>query len=129
MQPRRQQIIDYIDWLERQLSTLQVRVQLNAPMDADEVKAFGADEVIVATGSQPDMKGFQRGLPQFDALPGVERGAVWSAEDVMAKRASLGRRVILLDETANWKGTGTAIAMAEQGHAVTLVTGGSGCHG
>jgi hypothetical protein len=91
LQPRRQQIIDYIDWLERQLSTLQVRVQLNAPMDADEVKAFGADEVIVATGSQPDMKGFQRGLPQFDALPGVERGAVWSAEDVMAKRASFGQ--------------------------------------
>jgi translation initiation factor 1 (eIF-1/SUI1) len=35
----------------------------------------------------------------------------------------LGKRVILLDETANWKGTGTAIAMAEQGHVVTLVTG------
>jgi 2,4-dienoyl-CoA reductase-like NADH-dependent reductase (Old Yellow Enzyme family)/thioredoxin reductase len=122
-QPRRQQIIDYIDWLERQLTKLQVEVKLNAPMDADEVKAFGADEVIIATGSQPDMKGFQRGLPQFDALPGVERGSVWSAEDVMAKRASLGKRVILLDETANWKGTGTALAMAEQGHEVTLVTG------
>lgn len=122
-QPRRHQIIDYIDWLERQLTKLQVEVKLNAPMDADEVKAFGADEVIIATGSQPDMKGFQRGLPQFDALPGVERGNVWSTEDVMAKRASLGRRVILLDETANWKGTGTALAMAEQGHEVTLVTG------
>ena len=122
-QPRRQQILDYIDWLERQLTKLQVQVRLNAPMDGDEVKAFGADEVIVATGSQPDMKGFQRGLPQFDALPGVERGNVWSAEDVMAKRASVGKRVILLDETANWKGTGTALALAEQGHAITIVTG------
>ncbi len=122
-QPRRQQILDYIDWQERQLTRLQVQVMLNAPMDADEVKAFGADEVIIATGSQPDMKGFQRGLPEFDALPGLERGQVWSAEDVMAKRAALGKRVILLDETANWKGTGTALAMAEQGHQVTLVTG------
>jgi 2,4-dienoyl-CoA reductase-like NADH-dependent reductase (Old Yellow Enzyme family)/thioredoxin reductase len=123
LQPRRSQIIDYIDWLERQLTKLQVRILMNSPMDADEVKAFAADEVIVATGSQPDMKGFQRALPQFDALPGVERGQVYSAEDVMAKRATLGKRVVLLDETANWKGTGTAIAMAEQGHEVTVVTG------
>jgi 2,4-dienoyl-CoA reductase-like NADH-dependent reductase (Old Yellow Enzyme family) len=123
LQPRRQQINDYIDWLERQVTKLQVRILMNAPMDADDVKAFAADEVIVAAGSQPDMKGFQRWLPQFDALPGVERGHVFSAEDVMAKRASLGKRVIMLDETANWKGTGTAIWMAEQGHEVTVVTG------
>jgi 2,4-dienoyl-CoA reductase-like NADH-dependent reductase (Old Yellow Enzyme family) len=123
MQPRRHQIIDYIDWLERQLTKLQVRVQTNSPMDADEVKAFGADEVIIATGSQPDLKGFQRWLPHFDALPGVENGNVYSAEDVMAKRASLGRSVILLDETANWKGAGTAIHLAEMGLNVTVVTG------
>jgi 2,4-dienoyl-CoA reductase-like NADH-dependent reductase (Old Yellow Enzyme family) len=123
MQPRRGQIIDYINWLERQLNRLQVRVLLNTPMDADEVKSFGADEVIIATGSQPDGAGFQRGLPHFDALPGVDRGGVWSAEDVLAKRATLGKRVILLDETSNWKGTGTALWMAEQGHAVTVVTG------
>jgi hypothetical protein len=56
-------------------------------------------------------------------LPGIERGNVWSAEDVMAKRARLGKRIVLLDETANWKGTGTAIWLAEQGHDVTVVTG------
>ena len=123
LQPRRQQIIDYIDWLERQLTKLQVKVELNRPMDADDVKSFGADEVIMATGSQPDLGGFQRWLPHHDKLPGVERGHVFSAEDVMAKRATLGKRVILLDETANWKGTGTAIWMAEQGHEVTIVTG------
>jgi 2,4-dienoyl-CoA reductase-like NADH-dependent reductase (Old Yellow Enzyme family) len=123
LQPRRHQIIDYIDWLERQLTQLQVRVLMNSPMDADEVKAFAADEVLIATGSQPDLKGFQRALPQLDILAGVELGQVYSAEDVMAKRATLGKRVLLLDETANWKGTGTAIWMAEQGHAVTIVTG------
>ncbi len=40
----------------------------------------------------------------------------------MAQRAQLGKRVVLLDETANWKGAGTAIQMAEQGHQVTMVT-------
>ncbi|NJM29668.1 MAG: FAD-dependent oxidoreductase [Rhizobiales bacterium] len=123
LQPRRQQILDYIDWLERQLNKLQVRVLLNSPLDADEAKAIGADEIIVATGSSPDGKGFQRWMPEHDSLPGIERGNVWSAEDVMSRAASLGHRVILLDETANWKGTGTALAMAEAGHKVTVVTG------
>ncbi len=123
LQPRRHQIIDYLDWFEGQLSKLQVKVLLNTPLDADEVKAMGADEVIIATGSMPDGKAFQRNLPEFDALPGVERGNVWSAEEVMGRSARLGKRVIVLDETANWKGGGTAVHLAEQGHEVTVVTG------
>jgi 2,4-dienoyl-CoA reductase-like NADH-dependent reductase (Old Yellow Enzyme family)/thioredoxin reductase len=123
LQPRRSQIIDYIEWLERQINKLQVRVLMNAPLDADEVRAIGADEVIVATGSQPDGKGFQRWMPEHDALPGIERGNVWACEDVMGRSAQLGKRVVLLDETANWKGTGTALAMAEVGHDVVVVTG------
>ncbi len=121
--PRRHQIIDYIDWFERQLTRLQVKVLLNTPLDAEEAKAIGADEIIVATGSLPDGKAFQRAMPEHDALPGIERGNAWSAEDVMGRAARLGSRVILLDETANWKGAGTAMQMAEAGHEVTIVTG------
>ena len=121
--PRRHQIIDYIDWFERQLTRLQVRILLNTPLDAEEAKAIGADEIIVATGSLPDGKAFQRAMPEHDALPGIERGNAWSAEDVMGRAARLGSRVILLDETANWKGAGTAMQMAEAGHEVTIVTG------
>lgn len=123
LQPRRHQIIDYLDWFERQLTKLQVKVMLNTPLDVDEIKAFGADEVIVATGSLPDGKAFQRAMPHHDSLPGIARGNAWSAEDVMGRAARLGKRVILLDETANWKGAGTALYMAEAGHIVTIVTG------
>ena len=123
LQPRRHQIIDYLDWFERQLARLQVKVMLNTPLDAGEVKAFGVDEVIVATGSLPDGKAFQRAMPEHDSLPGIGRGNAWSAEDVMGRGACLGKRVILLDETANWKGAGTALYMAEAGHMVTIVTG------
>ena len=121
--PRRQQIVDYIDWLERQLNRLQVKVLLNTPLDADEVRAMDADAVILATGSLPDGKAFQRAMPEHDALPGLERGNVATAEDVMARIARPGRRVIVLDETANWKGGGTALLLAEAGHEVTVVTG------
>ena len=121
--PRRHQIIDYLDWFERQLTRLQVKVLLNRPLDAEEANSFGADEVIIATGSQPDGKAFQRAMPECDSLPGIERGNAWSAEDVMGRTARLGKHVMLLDETANWKGAGTALYMAEAGHEVTIVTG------
>jgi 2,4-dienoyl-CoA reductase-like NADH-dependent reductase (Old Yellow Enzyme family)/thioredoxin reductase len=122
MQPRRQQILDYLDWQERQLTRMQVEVRLNTPVDADDVKAFGADLVVVATGSQPAGDGYQRALPHLDRLPGIERGNVCSAEEIMARQARPGRRVVLLDEGANWKGAGTALALAEAGHEVTIVT-------
>ena len=102
---------------------MQVKIILNTPLDAGEVEAFGADEVIVATGSLPDGKAFQRAMPEYESLPGIARGNAWSAEDVMGRGARLGKRVILLDETANWKGAGTALYMAEAGHVVTIVTG------
>lgn len=120
--PRRHQIIDYLDWFERQLAKLQVKVLLNTPLDSEEAKAMGADVVIVATGSLPDDKAFQRAMPEHDALPGIERGNVASAEDVMARIARPGKRVIVLDETANWKGAGVALTLAEADHEVTVVT-------
>src|SRR5262249_10277202 len=55
-------------------------------------------------------------------LPGIDRGNVWSAEDVMAGSARLGDRVVLLDDGGNWRGCGTAWKIAEQGKKVFLVT-------
>jgi 2,4-dienoyl-CoA reductase-like NADH-dependent reductase (Old Yellow Enzyme family) len=122
MQPRRSQILELLEWYERQLARLNVDVRLNAPMDGDEIKAFGADSVLLATGSQPAMSGFQRGLPQQDRMAGVGLPNVWSVEDVMGKLARPGKRVILVDDTGDWRGGGTAWYLAEQGHQVTIVT-------
>lgn len=122
LQPRRQQIMDFLDWYARQLEKLQVKVLLNTYFESEDIAAFGADEVIIATGSQPNAHGFQRAIPHFDEIPGLEHGNVWTAEDVMSRSARLGRRVLVLDEGANWKGAGTALHLAEQGHEVTLVT-------
>jgi len=120
MQPRRAQILDLIDWYERQLSKLQVEVRFGAYVEAEDVAGEGADHVIVATGSLPADGAFQRALPQFDAIPGG--GTALSAEAVMAREARPGRRVIVLDDGGNWKGCGTAWKLAEDGHDVTLVT-------
>ncbi|MEJ1999524.1 MAG: FAD-dependent oxidoreductase, partial [Maritimibacter sp.] len=122
LQPRRAQITDLIAWYGRQLDKLGVTVQFNSYMEADEIAAFGADVVILATGSLPPETGFQKALPQVDELPGIERGNVWSAADVMGRAARLGQRVVLLDEGGHWKGIGTAWHLAEAGHDVTIVT-------
>jgi len=122
MQPRRGQIIDLLDWYARQLSQLGVEVRLNTFHDADEIKEFAADVTVLATGSFPTDTGFQKAIPHVEKLPGIELGSVYSAEDVMARRARLGKRVILLDEGGNWKGCGTAWKLAEDGHEVILVT-------
>lgn len=122
MQPRRGQILDLLDWYERQFERLQVRLHLNTYADADDIRALAPDAVVLATGSLPDEEGFQRWLPGKDRLPGIELGNVWSPEDVMRRAATLGETVILCDEGGNWRGLGTAWALAERGHRVTIVT-------
>lgn len=121
-QPRRAQIIDLLDWYERQLEKLGVDVRLNTYMEADEVVAHGADSVILATGSLPAETGFQKALPSIETLPGIERGGVWPIEAVMGRQAKLGKRVLVLDEGGGWRGCGTAWKLAEDGHDVTILS-------
>jgi NADPH-dependent 2,4-dienoyl-CoA reductase/sulfur reductase-like enzyme len=122
LQPRRSQITEFIEWYERELARLDVRVQINQPMFADDIEAFGADVVVMATGSQPAGTGFQRQLPLQHRLPGVGLAGVMSIEDVIAHRERPGRRVVLVDDLGDWRGGGTAWFLAERGHEVVIVT-------
>ncbi len=122
MQPRRAQILDLMNWYERQFTKLGVTLRLNTFLDEAEIAAHPADTVVLATGSLPDETGFQRWLPQEPTLPGIEKGGVWSPEAVMRREARLGASVVLYDEGSNWRGVGTAWALAEQGREVTIVT-------
>ncbi len=121
MQPRRAQILDLLDWYERQFDRLGVTLRLNTFLDADEIADHPADMVILATGSLPDETGFQRWQPREPRLPGIDAG-VWSPEAVMRREARLGDAVVVYDEGGNWRGVGTAWTMAEQGIKVTIVT-------
>ena len=122
LQPRRSQITELIEWYERELERLDVQVQVNSPMFADDIAAFGADHVVMATGSQPSGTGFQRQLPLQAELPGVHLPSVSSIEDVLTHQARPGRRVVLIDDTGDWRGGGTAWWLAERGHEVVMVT-------
>ena len=121
-QPRRAQILDLLDWYERQFTQLGVTLRLNTFLDTDEISAHSADTIILATGSLPDESARQRWAPDLGPLPGLDLGGVWSAEAAMRREARLGDHVILYDEGGNWRGVGTAWTLAERGHQVTLVT-------
>jgi 2,4-dienoyl-CoA reductase-like NADH-dependent reductase (Old Yellow Enzyme family)/NADPH-dependent 2,4-dienoyl-CoA reductase/sulfur reductase-like enzyme len=122
LQPRRAQILDLLGWYESELARLNVDLRLNTCVDPDDLAAFNADHIAIATGSLPDPDGVQRAMTHLPRLPGMETGTVYSPEDILTRAARPGPRVIVLDEGGNWRGCGTAWWLAEQGHAVTLVT-------
>lgn len=123
-QPKRGEIAQLLVWYyEPQLQKLQVKVLLDTEMDAEEIKAFGADAVVLATGSRPCDTGFQRALPHVDRLPGVDQDNVFSVNDVLSGEATPGHRVLLLDDINGWwPASGTALYLAQRGHEVTVVT-------
>jgi 2,4-dienoyl-CoA reductase-like NADH-dependent reductase (Old Yellow Enzyme family)/thioredoxin reductase len=120
--PRRGQITELMGWYLRQFEKLGVDVRYFSPMDEQDIAEFGADEVVLATGSMPDGLGKQRWLPEAGELPGLAHGKVFSCEEVFRDQAVLGKAVIVLDEGGNWRGTGTAWHLADKGHEVTIVT-------
>ena len=120
--PRRGQITELITWYLRQFVKLGIEVRYFSPMDEQDILEFGADEVVLATGSMPDGLARQRWLPEAEQLPGLENGHVYACEEVLRDQAELGKRVVVLDEGGNWRGTGTAWHLADKGHEVTIVT-------
>ncbi|WP_306152059.1 FAD-dependent oxidoreductase [Roseovarius sp. MMSF_3281] len=121
-QPRRGQILELLDWYVGQFTKFGVDVKFNTFIDAEDVEMYGADEVIIATGSLPPETGFQRWLPQRDTLDGLGNGNVCSAEDIMRRAVVPGKRVVVIDEGGHWRGCGTAWFLAERGHEVYIVT-------
>ena len=128
LQPSRGQITDLLAWHGRQLAALGVDVRLGVEATAEAVAAFGADEVVVATGSRPARAGFQRALPMVDRLLGVDGADVVAIHDVLdgTATARIGRRVLVLDDLNDWRGLGTALDLAESGHEVTIADRGRG---
>ncbi len=122
-QPERGEIGALLHWYRGQLEKLQVQVKLRTEMSAADVKASGADAVVLCTGSNPSRDGFQRSFPHVAKLPGAEQDNVCTAHDVLDGKVTPGTRVLLLDDINGWwPASGTALHLAQQRHQVTVVT-------
>lgn len=93
-------------WYEHELKTLGVPVSLNTEATAETVRNFGADAVIVATGSKP--KTFRLGT-----------APVFPAADVLLGKQEAGQNVVIIG--GGLVGCETALWLREQGRNVTIV--------
>jgi hypothetical protein len=130
-QPMRGEIGHVLYWYYlRQLERLHVDLQLRTEYGVDEIIAFGADEIILATGSRPAMTGFQRAMPEQKQLPGCDLKNVYSINQILTGAVEMEKqghnlRVLLLDDLRGWwPASGTAAYLGQRGHRVTVVCSG-----
>ena len=110
MAPRHEMYAAYLDWQERRLRDLGVAVKLGHRATADEVAALGADVVAVATGATPR-------VPQ---IPGADGPTVVDVRDVLAGRATVGSRVLVVAQDDHVAPLSVADLLSGQGHEVVL---------
>ncbi|RGP53651.1 oxidoreductase [Pseudomonas abyssi] len=108
--------------MERQLRKAGVDIRLNTRWDAEQIAAFGAEAVVVATGSQPLKTGFTSTRPAIDRVPGTEQANVLSVIEVLDNPKQVGKRVVLFDEDGGRYALGTAEFLLDRGHQVHLVS-------
>jgi len=110
MAPRHEMYAAYLDWQGRRLRDLGVDVKLGHRATADEVASLGADVVAVATGATPR-------VPQ---IPGADGPSVVDVREVLAGRASVGARVLVVAQDDHVAPLSVADLLSGQGHEVVL---------
>ncbi len=137
LQPLHGEIADIVRYFEASLDRLGVEVSLGVEAGADLVLELDADDVIVATGSQPDLPatprrarlgvdddGIARRRGYHVPPPGIEGldlPHVFSADEVLDGATLPGHEVLLVDGTGHWEAAGTAEYLAARGCRVTMI--------
>lgn len=123
--PGRSEPMNILDWLEKQVRALGIELKLGRALGADNADAILTEErpdaVVVATGARAARDG-RSGLTT-EPIAGWEGPNVFSYEDVLdGRRASLGRRILIVDELGDRITPGLAELFAGQGKQVEVVT-------
>jgi dimethylamine/trimethylamine dehydrogenase len=112
-----------IDWRAVQLARLPgVQVITGRRLTARDVLEYGADLVVIATGSAWRGDGVQPGYP--DPMPGADPGLphVLTPEQACAGKRPAGPRVVVYDTDGYYVAPGVAEMLAADGFTVTVVT-------
>jgi 2,4-dienoyl-CoA reductase-like NADH-dependent reductase (Old Yellow Enzyme family) len=134
-QPTHGEIIEVVAYLEREIARLGINLHMNQDLSAAELLSIGADVVVVATGSEPNLPprrdrdvpgafpsaALGRQLPL--TIPGLDSDRVFSSDEVLSGKAPSGDRVLVVDGNGHWEAAGTVEYLAEGGLAVEVTTG------
>jgi len=120
--PKLATLEDYRQWLEREVFRLGVEVRLSTFMDVDDVRAEGADTVILATGASPDLSGFQVAMPGQPMERSDDARVISSAELFTDSRADWGTSAVVYDDIGDYEAIACTEFLIERGLAVSYVT-------
>ncbi|MDH5419214.1 MAG: FAD-dependent oxidoreductase [Candidatus Bathyarchaeota archaeon] len=107
--PQKEEMKSVAPYLEHQIRKLGVKVVLGEEATPLLVKRIKPDAVFIATGS----------VPTIPEIPGVKRDQVVTAHDLLAGRASVKERVVVIG--GGMVGAETAETLAEEGKRVTIL--------
>jgi 2-enoate reductase len=96
-----------VKWYQRQLELLNVEVEMNCEITADNISNYKPDEIITATGSKPIQSKF--GSETF----------VTTADDILLGKAEAGKNVVVIG--GGLVGCETALWLAQNGSKVTVI--------
>ncbi len=106
---------DWLDLIAHKVSraaALGVEMRLGAAATVETVRREAPDAVVLATGARP-------ALPDW---PGADLPHVATVEAVLSGGFTVGKRVLVVDLLDRQAGLTTALHLAQQGHAVGIVT-------
>jgi len=101
---------DYKDYLIRQVKKSGIELRLSTNATPEMIKAKKYEAVLVAVGAEPV-------IPN---IPGADGGKVYNVVDVFGNEKALGKNVVVIG--GDLMGAETGMYLAENGHAVTVLT-------
>ncbi len=91
-------------------------------MSAEDVLTYGADKVVLATGSRWASDGLS--MVNHSPVPGIDASQPWciTPEQLMLGGKKAGQNVLVLDADGYFTGVSCAEYLADQGKKVTIIT-------
>ncbi len=115
-----------IDNLMRDVESAGVDVRLNTTATPDALSSLDPEAVVCATGAHYEKTGLSPYRPDRESIPGYMQDNVLdlasAVRAALADPCSLGKRVLILDETAAYLPFGLAELLANGGAEVEVVT-------
>ncbi|GAW98498.1 oxidoreductase [Secundilactobacillus mixtipabuli] len=108
--PAKGEYVNLLVFLRKQLAIRQVHVELQHQASVEDVMAFNADKVIMATGSDPN----------FPHIPGIENVPVHFARDVLVGKDPLEGELVVIGGGEVGTETAAYLADAERGHVTVI---------
>lgn len=137
-QPLHSEIIETITYLEKAVERYGVEVKLGTAMEATQLVQLDVDDIVMATGSRPNLPPNRRyspsgvddelaqslGLHPGHKIPGLDFEHVFSADEVLLGTELSGSKILVVDGNGHWEAVGTAEFLADAGYKVEVISSG-----